>query len=201
MLGWRRVRVVLGVCLVLSLLFLNDWHGSLATLYGRLFFVGLIGLVAFGVLERWPARLPRRLARWVLQVVGVTLAVPLAVTVAYLASTRGDPTPFWRDPDRMLGFEWMMVLGVLFAPWMAVSALVRQITGDARNQALAFELERSELERKALDARMRLLQARARAARRCGDSRVRRARGRCRRWWPARTATLDQHTVEVVAKP
>ena len=29
----------------------------------------------------------------------------------------------------------------------------------ARDQALAFELERSELERKALDARLRLLQA------------------------------------------
>jgi len=40
-----------------------------------------------------------------------------------------------------------------------VAALLRQITGAARNQALAFELERSELERKAIDARLRLLQA------------------------------------------
>jgi LytS/YehU family sensor histidine kinase len=40
-----------------------------------------------------------------------------------------------------------------------VSARVQQINGAARSQALAFELERSELERKALDARLRLLQA------------------------------------------
>ena len=38
-------------------------------------------------------------------------------------------------------------------------ALVRQREAFARHQALAFELERSELERKALDARLRLLQA------------------------------------------
>jgi sensor histidine kinase YesM len=42
---------------------------------------------------------------------------------------------------------------------MALGAMVRQRDIFARDQALAFELERSELERKALDARMRLLQA------------------------------------------
>jgi LytS/YehU family sensor histidine kinase len=48
---------------------------------------------------------------------------------------------------------------VLFAPWIAVGALVRQRDDFARDQATAFALERSELERKALDARFRLLQA------------------------------------------
>ena len=49
--------------------------------------------------------------------------------------------------------------GVLLAPWVALGALVRQREALAREQALAFELERSELERQALDARLRLLQA------------------------------------------
>ena len=49
--------------------------------------------------------------------------------------------------------------GILFAPWVALGALVRQNDALARHQALAFELERSELERQALDARLRLLQA------------------------------------------
>jgi sensor histidine kinase YesM len=53
----------------------------------------------------------------------------------------------------------MTFSGLLFAPWIAVAALIRQRDFLARSQALAFELERSELERKALDARMRLLQA------------------------------------------
>ena len=48
---------------------------------------------------------------------------------------------------------------MLFAPWIALGAMVRQREAFARDQALAFELERSELERKALDARLRLLQA------------------------------------------
>jgi LytS/YehU family sensor histidine kinase len=48
---------------------------------------------------------------------------------------------------------------MLLAPWMALGALVRQKDALARHQALAFDLERSELERQALDARLSLLQA------------------------------------------
>ena len=158
-LGWRRVRFPLGVCLLLSLIILPGWKASYAVLIGRLLFIGLAAVLAFGLFERWPARLPRWLARWVLQVVGVAFVVPFAVLVAYLATTQGDPVPFWQNNDRMIGFGSMMFFGLLLAPWMAVSALVRQITGQAQRQALAFELERSELERKALDARLRLLQA------------------------------------------
>ena len=51
------------------------------------------------------------------------------------------------------------MLGLLLAPWVALAALVRQKDALARHQALAFDLERSELERQALDARLRLLQA------------------------------------------
>jgi LytS/YehU family sensor histidine kinase len=49
--------------------------------------------------------------------------------------------------------------GLLFAPWIALGAMVRQRDIFARDQALKFELERSELERNALDARLHLLQA------------------------------------------
>ena len=48
---------------------------------------------------------------------------------------------------------------LLVAPWTALAALVRQKEAVARHQALAFELERSELGRQALDARLQLLQA------------------------------------------
>jgi len=51
------------------------------------------------------------------------------------------------------------VLGVLVAPWIALAALVRQKDALARDQALSFALERSELERQALDARLTLLRA------------------------------------------
>src|SRR5438270_11436592 len=56
---------------------------------------------------------------------------------------------------------WMMLtfLAVLIAPWTAFVAVVRQKEAFARDQKLAFALERSELERQALDARLHLLQA------------------------------------------
>jgi sensor histidine kinase YesM len=53
----------------------------------------------------------------------------------------------------------MIGAGLLFSPWIAIAALYRQISGQAEQQALAFELERSELARNALDSRLRLLQA------------------------------------------
>ena len=40
-----------------------------------------------------------------------------------------------------------------------MSALYRHISGEVQRQALAFDLQRSEYERNALDARLRLLQA------------------------------------------
>jgi LytS/YehU family sensor histidine kinase len=51
------------------------------------------------------------------------------------------------------------VEGLLFGPWSALGAMVRQRDLFARHQALAFQLERSELEREASEARLRLLQA------------------------------------------
>ena len=48
---------------------------------------------------------------------------------------------------------------LLVAPVLALGALYRERDAQARNQALQFELERSELETQALDARLQLLHA------------------------------------------
>jgi LytS/YehU family sensor histidine kinase len=125
---------------------------------GREYLVGLAALVAFGLFEQWPARLPKWLARWLLQILCVAFAIPLAVLVIYLLP-HDDPRPFWQVEARRNGFFIITMTGLLVAPWIAVAALFRQRDFAARSQALAFDLERSELERKALDARLRLLQA------------------------------------------
>jgi signal transduction histidine kinase len=159
-LSWRRIRYPLVVAALFGLTMMShDWHASYVVLYGRLIFIALVGVLMFGLFEHWPARLPRWLARWVLQVAGVGLVMPIAAWTIYLLTTFTDAVPFWHNSGRLQGFGTMAFLGVLLGPWMAVSALFGEITGAARHQALAFELERSELERKALDARMRLLQA------------------------------------------
>ncbi len=56
-----------------------------------------------------------------------------------------------------MGF--LTVVALLFAPWIAIGTILRQRDAFAREQALEFELQRSEFERRESDARLRLLQA------------------------------------------
>jgi len=158
-LGWPRVRVVLIASLVLSILVLPGWDAGWGVLIVRLVFVGLVQLLVFGLFERWPTRLPRWLARWGLQVASVAIVVPFAVAIAYSLTTISDAVPWIHNKTRLEGFGMLTGLGLLLSPWIAMSALYRHISDEAQRQALAFELERSEFERNALDARLRLLQA------------------------------------------
>jgi LytS/YehU family sensor histidine kinase len=92
-----------------------------------------------------------------MQLIGIVL-VAAECLLAYWLTTGGDPN-FAEEPKRVIGYLQLTVTGILLAPWIALAAMVRQREAFARDQALAFELERSEFERKALDARLRLLQA------------------------------------------
>lgn len=135
------------------------WQVLYVVALSRVLVVGFAVLLAFGLIERWPARLPTWLARWALQVMAVAFVVPFAAIAAYSLTTLGLDPPWWRDEDRLSGFGMLTFTGLLIAPWIAVAALLRQIRGEAERQALTFDLERSEFERQALDARLRLLQA------------------------------------------
>ena len=156
---WQRVKVVLIVCGVIAFLFSFGWKAPYSFLIGHLLFAGLLTLSAFGLFETWPRRLPSWMARWVLQIIGVAVAVPIAMWIGYSVTNAGLNPPWWRDNDRLTGFGTFTFLGMLITPWIAVTALLKQIRDDARKQALIFDLERSEYERNALDVRLRLLQA------------------------------------------
>lgn len=156
---WRRLRFTLIASVLWGLLLSPGWHSSIAGLLIRTVTIGLILMLVFGLIEKWPRRLPGWLARWVLQVVAIAIAVPVAVLAIYVASTGAGQPPFYMDKDRMDGFSALAGTGVLFAPWIAMSALMRQRDETVRSQAVAFERERSAMERQALDARLRLLQA------------------------------------------
>jgi len=159
LLGWRRLRFTLITSTILGLLLSPGWESGGAGLLARVIGLGLLAMLVFGVFEQWPRRLPRWLARWVLQVLGVALSVPLGTLAVYTLSTPAGAPPFWEVGSRLSGFASITVLGLLIAPWAALGALVRQKEAIARHQQLAFDLERSELERQALDARLHLLQA------------------------------------------
>jgi Histidine kinase len=159
-LGWKRLLLAFVVSALLGLILSTGFEAASAgNVIAREMVVGLAALLAFGLFEQWPARLPRWLARWVLQVACVAFSVPFAMLAVYLVITYGDPVAFWHNTKRLTGFAMLTMSGVIVAPWIAVAALFRQLDFAARSQALAFDLERSELERKALDSRLRLLQA------------------------------------------
>jgi len=158
--AWRRVRFTLIASALWGLMLSPGWTTTpTVVLMLRTMTIGMILLLIFGLLEKWPRRLPRWLARWVLQVVGVAVSIPFVVALLYRVIFLGDPVPFWENETRMNGFGVLSMTAILFAPWIAMSALMRARDEAVRSQAVAFERERSELERKALDARLRLLQA------------------------------------------
>jgi Histidine kinase/Histidine kinase-, DNA gyrase B-, and HSP90-like ATPase len=158
-LSWQRVRVTLVASILLGLLNSIDNEAATLVVIARAIIVGFCALLAFGLFEQWPKRLPKRLPRSVLQLIGIVFAIPPAVALAYFLTKGADSQADQSDRERAMGFAGLIFTGFLFAPWIAVGAMLKQRDAFAREQALAFDLEKSELERKALDARLRLLQA------------------------------------------
>ena len=158
-LNWKRVGFTLLFSFCWGALFGLGWKSGWWSAVVRFVGVGLVAMLVFGLFEQWPRRLPRWLPRWVLQVAAVAASVPVVTITMWIASTESGAPPFWEVGERMEGFGALTGLGILMSPWVALGALVRQKEALAREQALALELARSEMERQALDARLNLLQA------------------------------------------
>src|SRR5262249_47413558 len=141
-LGWRRVAFTLALSIPIGLLLSRHWEEGWLVGPIRTVPLGLMAMLAFGIFEHWPKRLPRWIARWALQVIGVAVIIPIVTTVIYVLSTPAGAPPFTQVPRRMGGFTALTMVGLLIAPWAALSALVRQKDALARHQALSFELER-----------------------------------------------------------
>lgn len=136
-----------------------SWQSPLWVLIARLVWIVFAAVTVFGVLEVWPRRLPKWLARWALQVIGVALIAVPVVAIGYAVTTLGMNPPWYKDSDRLQGFMFFSFLNLLIGPWVAVAALFKQIRNEAERQALAFELEKSRYEQQATLSRMSLLQA------------------------------------------
>jgi hypothetical protein len=157
--AWPRLRVMFIVVLVVGMLLSLPWSGSRLILLLRLLLLGSTLLTVFAIIEGWPRRLPRWLARWALQIVAVAITVPFATAIIYSVTTFGDATPWTHDRLRIAGYGMITVFALLIAPWVAMVAVYRDISGRAQRQAMAFELERSRMAEQALQARMHRLQA------------------------------------------
>ena len=129
-------------------------------LLGRTLFIAMVLLLAFTAAGQWPQRaLPDWLPRWVVQVVALALSAPLATLIVYLLSVGGDISELVRHEGRVTGFLWIAGSGLVLGLVLGLGALYRERDAQARSQALAFALEKSTLERQALDARLALLRS------------------------------------------
>jgi signal transduction histidine kinase len=126
---------------------------------GRTLFTGMVMLLAFAAARAWPGAWGlRRLPRGTAPVVALVVAAPLATLLVYLF-TWGGFASFISVPERISGFIWITCSGIVLGAITTVGATVREKLARARSQALEFELERSRLEKQAVDARLALLQA------------------------------------------
>jgi hypothetical protein len=156
---WPRVRFVAIAAFFWACLMMVTWTSGFPSALMRTEFIAFFLLGVFGFFERWPPKLPRFIARWALQVFMVAAVIPFLTAFIWGVTTKPGAPPFFLDEKRSAGFGLVTFTGMLFAPWIALTALVRQKDALARTQALEFSLERSQLERQASDARLRLLQS------------------------------------------
>jgi Histidine kinase len=155
-LSLSRVLVAIGLAVLAATLLSPAFVTPYPVLLGRMLVIALLLLLVFSAAGIWPVPWA---PRWLAQVIAVVLAAPLATYLVYLPSVQGQVFEVFKHEGRMSGFVLITATVLVVAPLLALGALYRERDAQARNQALTFELERSQLERQALDARLRLLHA------------------------------------------
>jgi len=155
---WVRLWYTITLAVIAGLLV--GWGAPvLPLMVARALVIGLTALGAYELLGNRPRRLPRRVARWALQVFAVGLVIPPAGAIMFALTNPAGAPAFYRAREPMRAYAALMTFGMFVAPWAALASLVRERDAFAREQALEFELIRSELERRATDARLKLLQS------------------------------------------
>lgn len=157
--SWPRIRLWLIVTVIWALIrTLTSETTGLAEWLARCALASALGVLAYGVLDQWPRRLPAWSPRWILQLLAVLIVMPPAAYLGYAVTLGTADVPSlgttYRDGWLITSF-----MGILVGPWIALGAQLHRSEAFAREQALAFQLRSSELERTAVDARLRLLQA------------------------------------------
>lgn len=152
----RRTGLTLGLALLVALALNPLFVTPFPVVLGRLLVVALLLLLVFNVAGQWP---PPGLPRWLSQVLAVVLATPLATLLVYLPAVGGDVRRLLEHEGFFNGIFLITFTVLVIGPLLALGALYRERDAQARNQLLRFELERTELEKQALDAQLRLLHA------------------------------------------
>ncbi|MCE9659177.1 MAG: histidine kinase [Burkholderiales bacterium] len=155
-LTWKRAAVAATLALVIAALLNPVFTVPFWVLLGRMVFIAALLLVVFAAAGTWH---PRQIPRWLAQVLAVVIAAPIATVLAYLPSIDGNLANLLQHEGRVMGFIFITASVLFIAPLLALGALYRERDAQARAAQLGFALERSTLEKEALDTRLKLLQA------------------------------------------
>jgi signal transduction histidine kinase len=152
----RRVAIVLLLstlaALLLNPIFITPFSGVLV----RTLVVGTMLLLAYTAAGLWQQRW---LPRWLMQVFAVGLVAPLATIVVYIVAVGGDIAGLLSHEGRLAGIFSISLTAVVLGTIVTLGALYRERDAQARAEQLQFALEKSTLERQALDARLARLHA------------------------------------------
>jgi two-component sensor histidine kinase len=153
----------IGVALVLGLLAAHLLKPIFVVPFGvvlsRTLFLALLLLLVHAAARQWrPGWLPRWMPAWTWPVAAVALAALPATLLIYLLTLKGDVAAL-AHPARLWGIAFIAGSGLALGLLAAIFAGVRERLAQARSRELQFELERSRLEKQAVDARLALLQA------------------------------------------
>ncbi|HRI18044.1 MAG TPA: histidine kinase [Burkholderiaceae bacterium] len=152
----RRVAVVMVLSVLAAALLNPIFIPPFPVVLGRTLVVGTVLLLAFTAASLWAESW---LPRWLVQVLAVALAAPAATFLVYLFAVGGDVAELVRHEGRLSGFVSISMTAIVIGIVVALGALYRERDAQARAAALQFELEKSTLERQALDAKLTRLHA------------------------------------------
>ena len=99
--GVRRTAVALGLAVLVGYPLDLLVNGGRLGVTWRAMELGLAGLAAFCLSERWPRRLPKGLARWVVQVLAVGLVMPPIDLVLTLLDHAPGAPPLWSSGEQL----------------------------------------------------------------------------------------------------
>jgi two-component sensor histidine kinase len=152
----RRALVSLLLAVLIAAL-INSWFVTPFTvLLGRTIVIAAVLLLAFAVAGAvHPAWIPK----WLAQVLAVVLIAPLISYIVYIPAVGGAVFEVFEHEARFMGWMQITFVAMIVGPLIGLGALYRERDAQARSEALRFALERSTLEKQALDAELRALHA------------------------------------------
>ena len=152
----RRIVVVLVLCGLAAILLNPIFITPFTLVLARTMAVGMTLLLAFTAAGLWRQSW---LPVWLVQVLAIVVVAPIATFLAYLPSVDGDVVALLHHEERVAGLVSISATALVVGLVTALGALYRERDAQVRAERLQFALEKSTLERQALDAQLKLLHA------------------------------------------